>query len=289
MLCSRFTALTVLLLLTATTANPLAQYGHVLDSTVDQLSTLGAAGYSTQSFATLSALLSNLFGSMMSLSEPYFHEFIRSMLAQNAAYIAQIQQLEDMNAAANALFYNELNSISGTLGSLVAAIGSQLFNYQNDLNAQLYRIGLLNTANRNTYDLLNARIPVLRAVATSNENLIAAALPRIANLQALFAAAVAPNGAVYDISNPAPSFQDPTRLHCFARSFDVTSVQTGTQLNFAAVAHYRVAPGDTTTPVALDTHILSASSTTIVVDVCRQDLQPILPSANDIVVQLVVA
>lgn len=286
---SSFTALLALALValvpSAAAQSPLKKFGEVLNSTVAQLGVLGSNTYNAGSFTLLSNLLSNLFGSMMTLSEPYFNSYIGQMLAQNAVYLEQIKQLEAKNAAYNTMSFHLLNSASATLGSLVANIGGTLILYQNEANRELFNLQNDYRTGRAMLDQAAINIPA------AADRINGVLTPKLAGLLTKLASTEAQLAKANEVFPVLLTKSDPTELAngiatagdaCGTYNFDLTPFNLSQPPWIFAHA---VALAD---PERLqyDTHYLSITATNVQLKVCRSDGAALNPLNNPFVVEL---
>lgn len=272
------------LLAPATATTPLGQFGNILNSTSGQLGQLANAGYNSQSFAQLSALLANLFGSMMALSEPYFNSFISQALAQNAATLAQIIQLENTSNAAATVVFNLLNSASATLGSNVAAIGSSLFAYQNAVNARLYGINNSLAANTTLANQMSNAIPALIAQIDSNNQTINNAIILLDEISRLNSEAYASYPYLLIIEAPGLNLTATADPKC--ASYDIDFGTIVRPAYYGAIDVYPIGTGSQTAVGPFyDVSVLSKGNTTAGVEICTRDGSAILPLPHSIVLQ----
>lgn len=273
------------LLATLAAATPSAQLG-LLNSTVAQLGLLGNAGYNSQSFAQLSTLLANLFGSMMTLSEPYFNSFISQALAQNAAILDRIIEIESLNNAGASVVYNFLNSASAILGSNVATIGGTLFLFQNTANARLYGLQNAYNSNKTVVDQVSALLPGIHAN-------IGNAYRIFNDSTALFAQI---NGAINNAFETYPvvlSVLDPDALDptadpkCAAYEVSLSHLNLGPVITRSAAAYPLINGDETSVGPFFDTNIISADQTGARVEICTRDNSPFASLAEALVIQLV--
>lgn len=289
---SRSTALLALALLflaaPARSADPFQQFGQVLDSTVAQLGLLGANTYNAGSFATLQNLLANLFGSMMTLSEPYFNSYIGQMLAQNAAYLQQIAQLEAKNAASNSVVFNLLNSASATLGSIVANIGGTLVQFQNMANLKLMGLQNSYSSSRQILDNISGSLSSL----TNNVNL---ASGKIDQVFAAFPALEQAYNKAMDhialvttvISTSSAITIDPVSSHCGTREIDVSDYFTYRKPYVAATTSALISdPAAVTSVEYFYTSLVEITPLAVTVQVCTKSGNPIDPIVAPFVIQV---
>jgi hypothetical protein len=280
-----FLGLFLLATLAAAAGAPSAQLAH-LNTTVSQLGLLANAGYNSQSFAQLSALLANLFGSMMTLSEPYFNSFISQALAQNAAILARIIELESLNNAASSVIFNLLNSVSSILGSNVATIGGSLFLFQNTANARLYGLQNSFNSNKTVVDQVAALLPGIHNTIASTYEIFNDATALFNQLEAAVNNAFETLPVIINLPNPAnlTSTADPK---CATYTVDLTNWYLGPVITHSAVTYPLLSGSQTSAGPFFDTNIISADSSNTVVEICTRNNSPIASLTEPLILQLV--
>lgn len=285
--CTALFGLVLSLLASQAATSPVNQFGQTLNSTVDQLGLLANAGYNTQSFAQLSSLLANLFGSMMTLSEPYFNSFISQALAQNAATLQKIIELENTSNAAASVVYNLLNSASATLGSSVAAIGGSLFQFQNTANSRLYGLQNAYNSNQTVLNQMSAAIPQLNALIASTHQTLQQAQQLIPQL-------IAAIDTAYE-SVPVLIILTGANLTLTAGSDSKCATVTVILLaafELGPVVHHTVAVypwlvgSESSVGPFYDANFITVNESTVVVEICTRNASAILPLPRPIVLQL---
>lgn len=279
-------ALALLLLAAPTRAgDPIQQFGQVLNNTVGQLGLLGASTYNAGSFAQLQNLLANLFGSMMTLSEPYFNNYISQMLAQNAAYIQQIAQLEAKNAASNSVVFQLLNSASATLGSHVANIGATLVLYQNVVNQRLFDLQNSYNSNRQILDQMSAAIGPLNSLLVSAAATTQQVENYIPQINQAFEDALIHFAMVTTVVSSSTSLTPVADTRCANLAVDVSGYFSSRSPYVAATTSSLVS-ATTTAVESYDTNIISISPTVVEVQICTNSGNDINPDTQPFVVQL---
>lgn len=272
------------LLAPSTATTPLGQFGNILNSTSGQLGQLANNGYSSQSFAQLSALLANLFGSMMALSEPYFNSFISQALAQNAATLQQIIQLENTSNAAATVVFNLLNSASATLGSNVGAIGSSLFAYQNAANARIYSLNNSLTGNLATVNQMASTVSSLQSLLSNINSVTNSAITLDNEAYRLFNEALAPYPFLIVIEAPGLNLTATADPKCAAYT-----VNYGTFVRAEYVGNVEVYPigtgSETSVGPFYDVSVLAVAALTADIEICTRDGSNILPLPRALVLQ----
>lgn len=273
------------LLATLAAGTPSAQLG-LLNSTVGQLGQLAAGGYNSQSFAQLSTLLANLFGSMMTLSEPYFNSFISQALAQNAAILARIIELESLNNAGASVIFNFLNSASALLGSNVATIGGTLFRLQNEANARLYGLQNAYDSNKTVVDQVAALLPGIHNSIEATFQAFTDADAVFQRLQAAINNAIEIIPVIVNVPNPA-TLTPTADPKCATYTVDLSSWNLGSVVSPSAVAYPLLAGTESAAGPFLDASFLSITQDSAELEICTRDNSPIASLAKPLILQLV--
>lgn len=272
------------LLAPATATTPLGQFGNILNSTSGQLGQLANGGYNSQSFAQLSALLANLFGSMMALSEPYFNSFISQALAQNAATLEQIIQLENTSNAAATVVFNLLNSASATLGSNVAAIGSSLFSYQNTANARIYGLNNSLTSNNTLVNQLSNSLSTLPSQLDATNAVLNSAITVFNEAYRIYNENYAPYPYLLIIESPGLGLNSTADPKCAEYLIDYGEPVRDDY--YGAVQVYPLRAGtETSAGPFYDVSVLSSDLSTATIEICTRDGSAILPLPHSVVLQ----
>lgn len=286
-----FLALTLLTLLTpAVRASPLSQLGNQLNSTVAQLGLLANAGYNTQSFPQLIDLLSNLFGSMMIFSEPYLNSFISQILAQNANFLAQIEFLENKEAAGANLLFQALNSASATLGSAIANIGGLLFLYRNQINSQILGLNNSYTAAQTGLSGLSSSLPAMSSLTQTILNNLQMADSLVPAIESLVQNANMIYPDIESVQVDGSNYNPGNTPNCI-NFFDIAVIsKLGSRMIVTAQTFPEGAPASPPLRSFLDTQFIEAASAPnfVVLEICTRDNSAIDPIAQPIVVKMLV-